>query len=51
MLKCVINFLTYVLCFSPLCVDMCQSFCTTFSNKKTVRNNNVLCDTLKIGKA
>lgn len=50
MLKCVINFLTYVLCFFPLCVDVCQSYCTTFSNKKTVRDNNVLCDTLKIGR-
>lgn len=51
MLRCVINFLTYVLCFfPPLCADVCQSYCTTFSNKKTVRDNNVLCDTVKIGR-
>lgn len=36
--------------FSPLCVDVCQSYCTTFSNKKTVRDNIVLCDTVKIGR-
>lgn len=50
MLKCVINFLIMFSVFFPFCVDVCQSYCTTFSNKKTVRDNNVLCDTVKIGR-